>query len=420
MKGTICLPNKYSTDEQAELNHFTSEYPKDAVLQFKISETRMDMYAKAWDRWNPLYNDKEYAKKTKWGEVIAIPCFTEPLAFPPLLGDSFGEHVMPDYTYPGDGYDHEIMFYKPIFAGDEVRTYITENSFVDITPAEGSPIRGLILINKTIMLNQHNDCVAKGVFRWPEFRTHDKESVREYVCSEVNGDMPIWNHYERPPHHYTNEDWEIITRIWENEIIRGDVPLYWDEVQIGDMPASTTEGPVTQMDMIRTHGLNVIGCSPVRDHLLGKAHGPLSYENGIYLLDSFSHFVTNFGHRPQFFNTTGRNHIIRMLTNWCGDEGFLSKIGWRIINNLPNDRQGNRFPENFYRPSYLLKVPFLKEAGRYMNTHGQVPDTSISRGYVTDKYVRDGNYCVELACWCEDIEGNIFAEALAEIILPKR
>lgn len=36
--------------------------------------TLMRLYANAWDPWNPLFNDDEYAKNTKYGSIIAIPC----------------------------------------------------------------------------------------------------------------------------------------------------------------------------------------------------------------------------------------------------------------------------------------------------------------------------------------------------------
>ena len=37
------------------------------------NETIMLLYANAWDPWNPLYNDKDYAKNTKYGDVISLP-----------------------------------------------------------------------------------------------------------------------------------------------------------------------------------------------------------------------------------------------------------------------------------------------------------------------------------------------------------
>jgi hypothetical protein len=107
-----------------------------------------------------------------------------------------------------------------------------------------------------------------------------------------------------------------------------------------------------------------------------------------------------------------------MLTNWCGDDGFISKIGWRFVNDLPAELQAETFPADFYRPSVLLKVPRLK--GRFLNTHGVSPDAFKVYGYVYDKFEKDGEYFVELACWCEDFDGNIAQECPATVKLPSR
>ena len=71
--------------------------------------------------------------------------------------------------------------------------------------------------------------------------------------------------------------------------------------------------------------------------------------------------------------------------------------------------------------NYLFKVPYLKEAGPFMNTHGIVGGTSISRVYVTDKYVgEDGGHYVDLTGWVKDLEGNIMQELAFTVLLPSR
>ena len=73
----------------------------------------------------------------------------------------------------------------------------------------------------------------------------------------------------------------------------------------------------------------------------------------------------------------------------------------------------------FYRPTELLKVPYMKD--RYANIHGFGDDAFITRGYVYDKYVgEDGGHYVDLICWCEDLDGNIGQEIPATVRLPSR
>jgi hypothetical protein len=45
-------------------------------------------------------------------------------------------------------------------------------------------------------------------------------------------------------YYYTDADWETIKEIWSKEKRRGTEPLYWEDVNIGDQPAWTLEGPL--------------------------------------------------------------------------------------------------------------------------------------------------------------------------------
>ena len=65
--------------------------------------TLMRLYANAWDPWNPLFNDDEYAKNTKYGSIIAIPCWKEPGAMFPMLPMDFGDKLQL-------GFGHAALF----------------------------------------------------------------------------------------------------------------------------------------------------------------------------------------------------------------------------------------------------------------------------------------------------------------------
>jgi hypothetical protein len=45
---------------------------------------------------------------------------------------------------------------------------------------------------------------------------------------------------------------------------------------------------------------------------------------------------------------------------------------------------------------------------------------AIVYSYIEDKYVRDGEFFVELIWWVEDIEGNIWEEGGATVKLPSK
>ena len=93
---------------------------------------------------------------------------------------------------------------------------------------------------------------------------------------------------------------------------------------------------------------------------------------------------------------------------------------WRMINDDPPETATNHLPESYVRPSWLLKVPKLREAGRYMNLHGFCGDLGLMKGYVSDKYIQDGKHYAELVVWGENLDGGIWQETLFTVVLPSR
>ncbi|MDD1748504.1 MAG: hypothetical protein LUO89_01380 [Methanothrix sp.] len=74
----------------------------------------------------------------------------------------------------------------------------------------------------------------------------------------------------------------------------------------------------------------------------------------------------------------------QLITNWIGDDGWLSKFSWR---------NGNLADQI---------------------------DVIIAKGYVTWKYVDGDDHKVDLVVWTEDIDGTLCQAANATVILPSR
>jgi acyl dehydratase len=122
--------------------------------------------------------------------------------------------------------------------------------------------------------------------------------------------------------------------------------------------------------------------------------------------------------RSSFQNTIGAQYATRIVTNWMGDDGWMHKFAWRLAFSLDVGR--NQFPEDFDRPSYLYKVPYLKEQGKFMLTHGFEGDLAITKAYVCDKYIKNGKHYVDLVVWQETIDGEVWSECYAVVELPSR
>ncbi len=425
-KYEIFYPGVYTPEEQAAIDRLLSgdmggppggpggpggpPMMKEQVYQKeKLSEVIMRMHAESIIPDNPLYNDPEYAKTTWYGGLPIIPGYIEALAMA-MLPRELGDMCMPDRQLVGDAYDHEVEYFAPILAGDHVTSRPGKVDLKDVTPKEGSIVRCFVLIAQADIVNQRGETVGRSTTRFPNFRCRLKPGM------EPDQFIHPFNRYLHPAHTYTQADYDHLAFLWRGEKIRGSEVLYWDDVSVGDYTWTTAEPPFTQMDMIRMYGQELVGCESVKNqvlsgHIRGEKNKYGVYENII------SHYKPG---RSPFYNYTGRDFCVRNVTNWAGDQGFITRVNWRMVNDYEPELQANPFPEGFYRESYLLKVPELREKGAFINTHGMAPDCAITRGYVYDKYEKDGAYYVEIALWCEDLDGNYHTECGITLRLPKK
>lgn len=401
---------------------------------------------------NPLYTDPAYWKTTRQykGFVAAPMCVEMGSTFPYIPKGEEASPLINTDEFTPRGLDHELWFYKPIYAGDHVYSKLKAQSCTDIT-LPGSEIRKFRVEGINELYNGDGELVMRGHYRAVEtYKVFEDASMMQAYPGDKNIRMAThcnWDHM-RPRHIYTEDDYAYIRALWEKEDIRGAQPRYWEDVQIGDMPAWTCDGPYTEED--RWNGGNAIRVQRLqtpRDVMQpdpNQKPDPMMPPSPPAALEADTFGVLQIktvgpgepggpagpgvpgkkhpNQRSTFMNTQGRDYFARFLTNWCGDEGWLLMLAWRLEFCMDcQDGGHNVFPEGSDRPSYLLKVPFLKDQGKYMNDHGLVGDIAITKGYVCEKTVdAEGRHIVDLVLWCETIEGGIFAEGYAKVILPTR
>ena len=403
---------------------------------------------------NPLYTDPNYWKRTKQytGFVSAPMCVEMGSTFPYIpKGDEAAPLINTDEFTPR-GLDHELWFYKPIYAGDHVTSRLTAQTCTDVTEP-GTQIRKFRVEGTNDLYNGDGELVMRGHYRAIEtYKVFEDAAMMNDYTGDKNIRMATHCDWDRmrKRHVYTDADYRMIRDLWEKEEIRGSVPRYWEDVQIGDEPAWTCDGPYTESD--RWNGGNAIRIQrpeTPRDVLQpdpNRKPDPMMPPGPPATVEPDEFGVLNLkrggpggpggpggmpgpgggsGHpnqRSTFMNTQGRDYFAKFITNWCGDEGWLLMLAWRLEFCMDcQDGGHNVFPEEFDRPSYLLKVPYLKAEGKYMNDHGMVGDIAITKGYVCDKSIdAENRHIVDLVLWCETIEGGIFAEGYAKVILPSK
>jgi len=398
---------------------------------------------------NPFYSDPEYAKKTKYKGLVAASITVQPgfgFAYIPKGTDIW---VSSDDPAPGRGLDHELTFYKPIYAGDTLNGAVTEQSITDITDPSGSRVRKFRCVGRGEVYNQKGELVISAFYSGIEtFKIFkDRSMAKDYdrpLTIAVNKPDGYWEKL-RDWHVYTDADWEYIKGLWVKEEIRGSKPRYWEDVKVGDEPTWTVDGPFLDGGRTTEHYavreiLMKNNAGEIKDKLYKDVHGIYRLKDSS-AIDSggpppgmqggapggmppggqaapVSAAAADPKVRSSFQNTIGAQYATRIVTNWMGDDGWLYKFAWRLAFSL--DYGQNQFPENFDRPSYLYKVPALKKEGKFMLTHGFDGDLAITKAYVCDKYIRDGKHYVDLVVWLETIDGLVWSECYAVVELPSK
>ena len=105
-------PNVYSPAEQEALDGLRKSIEEAGGVGFMANRTlvakeeKMLDYARLWNPYDPLYNDPEYAAKTRWGKLPALPCciFGETISGFPMM-DDIADDMGNVFYYANDGGD---------------------------------------------------------------------------------------------------------------------------------------------------------------------------------------------------------------------------------------------------------------------------------------------------------------------------
>ena len=401
----------------------------------EVKEDMMLYNANKFDPATELYTDDAVAQKHGYKAKIAMPGFS-------AHDDSFLT------AFPGEardmmcvnGLNHALTQLAPIYAGDTLYLVKDKIELFDLTPAEGSEYRNFYIRCSGSVYNQDGVKVTECMFS-------ARENLKSWA-SEADKDpsvrpweSPDW--WVRPEHYYTDEDWQKIFDIWANENPRGDVPLYWEDVQIGDMPNPTLDGPIEQSsNPTPPYGMAVNGSRTMKELADPAVRATMTRDEktGIYYPQDMTELIPEVppyddprkkmgpppgeapGPKPEpkraiFINFMGRDFATRHINNWMGYYGWIKNIRWGIMTDPVE--QGYHFPKNTYATDFIAPVPAL--AGRKSTTHGMQHDVMLIRSQVYDKYINDaGEHIVELGWWIEEINGEMYEEGGATIVLPSR
>jgi acyl dehydratase len=321
---------------------------------------------------NPLFNDEEYAGKTRYGCLVAPPAWLYSTSGPGVMQGLRGVQGF----HAGD----EWEYYQPVLIGDRIRFDIIFSGLEEKTSEFAG--RMLVEYQDIIYYNQRDEMVAKN--RLWIMRVERQASRKKGKYSRL-----------QLPHPWTEDEIERIENEVMAEEIRGGKVRYWEDVKVGEKLPPVVKGPLGVSDeMAFLSGLRGAYIKAHRARLDGYKRHPAAYfrDPNTHSLEPIQAIHYNIPASvaaglpyPYAIGMQMNSWMVNLLTNWMGDEGWLKTCY-----------------DEFRHFVYLSDVVWL-------------------RGEVTRKYVDDNHeYCVDIETTGFNQRAENTIPGRATVILPSK
>lgn len=322
---------------------------------------------------NPLWSDSEHARRSNWGTIIAPPTFLytvdTTIVAPGLPGIQ--------WIYGGTRWENHL----PVRVGDTI-TARARLTGVQEKSGKHAP-RLVVQTGEVLYTNQLGQLVSRAeadVLRVP--RRRSGQGMAGFEQREREG-----------RHRYTAEQIEEVRQGYLGEQVRGAEARYWEDVAVGDSLPAILKGPLTLVDIMAFYVGRRNTYSPLKLAVLDRERHPanvyVSPTTGIPVHPAAGHLDEEIAHEvgmPGAYDQgwMRANWIGHLLTNWCGDSGFVRRLDIRLT--MPN----------------------------------LVGDLTRCLGIVTGKRIEGGEHLVEVEAWGENQRGQRNVLSTAVVRLPSR
>lgn len=353
----------------------------DSTGRLVATEESMIAMARATDPWNLLWRKEEYARGTRWKEIIAHPFYLDRLSGRGI-GDLPAARAIGHQHFLFIGEDWR--FFLPVRKGDVLRVFRRRPEIVDVTPEDGQAPRtfGLVEVDKDYV-NQDEKVVAQ---------------VRAYTQRTFLPEKP--KQMSIPEYRYTKEELRYIGDTIRQEHVRGREVRYWEDVELGSRTLPAVLGPTGMIDNLMSYVATpdfLMDITPREWFLMALDRNlPEEFiedpETGLLCVrggpqgQHWSDRAAQAEGEPRalLFAKLSRTLMCRCVTNWMGNDGFLVRFRWR----------------------HMMRTP--------------VGDTLVARAQVTNKKLDGGVNLAELSVWTENLRGMLAEAAVATVALRSR
>ena len=384
----IIALSKEKQSEEKKHEEFTSEaqerrakranvpyYPRSVYFNRQATKDGIRHFVQGIGDSNPLFIDEEYAKKSKYGKIIAPGSYLYTINWVNMGYGGPGVHGF----YSGGDWE----WYKPIYAGDEFTTVCVLRDLVTKKGKMGAG-RTWIDYGDVIYLNQKGKIVGK--------------EYQHIVLVERSKAGSAKKHREVPKPKYTKNDWERILDLYEQEEIRGANPRCWENVMVGEKVGPMIKGPLSVRDILcwlMGGGSPYIKAHKIQYEYEKRHPKTLEYAESeeadtpgdvpelVHFLNSFSKTIGV--DRIYDYGNQRMSWLCNFFTNWMGDDGFL----WKMSGDL--------------------------------RTFNMAGDITTFEGRVVKKYLEKDHCCVDIEAWAKNQRGQwSITPHVSTVILPSK
>jgi acyl dehydratase len=324
---------------------------------------------------NPRFRDADYARRTRYGRLVASPMFLATVCTP-AAGVTETEIAGARGFHSGS----EWEFSRPVLEGDKLDFYGIK--VADVAVRESKFSGQMIVVSSLVQYkNQRGEIMATA-------RGFVHRSASDEEASQMGKYTTI-----AEPYKYSDDEVRKIQEDRGNEEdMRGSRPRYWEDVQEGDSIGYIVLGPFSIMDCIAYAAGGNGGRGARFRSKLGKPPSNLTcYDPRLNLfvdpmLQHLDEYLARSVGAPGSFDG-GIERECRgsvLFTNWMGDDGFL----WKYTSQF-----------------------------RGFVSYG---DICWHRGKITKKYVERDRYCVDIEHWVDNQRGVTVTTGKATVILPTK
>jgi len=304
--------------EEAEVERLRSQLGKTVQVAEPpyLTEVTSDA-ARHWalatgDR-NQLYTDESYARRSIHGALLAPPTIL--YAFSRLAigyrGGLPGVHSM----FGGSHW----KWNRPILVGERISCTVVFKDLIEKTGRFAG--RMFKQVSQIDFKDEHGQLVAEAE-SWG-FRTGRVSAQRKAKYSDL------------AQKHYTAVELKEIAALYRAEACRGPLPLYWDDVLVGDALPGIIRGPYTATTAVAFEqawgGLFIHAHGYWYEYLARHPHAAINNEQGVPEPPEAVHWDSALARSVGVpgaydYGPERISWVASMITNWLGDSGFLSEL----------------------------------------------------------------------------------------------